>query len=55
VLPPYIQYSFPNVTLTSPGADAIGNNSAWSKMFWLGGRVKIDAQLPVSKNFTVTI
>ena len=55
VLPSFIIYSYPTVTLTAPGPNVIGSSPTWSHTYWLGGRVKIDGQPYVSKSFTVNI
>jgi hypothetical protein len=54
-LPAFIVYSYPTVTLTTPGPNAIGSASNWSKKYWLGARVKIDGQTFVSQPFTINI
>jgi len=50
----FINYNYPNITLTTPGPDTI-TTATWTKKYWFVGRVKIDNSPPVSKDFTINI
>lgn len=54
-LQPFIQFSYPTLTLTSPGPNSIGTLALFTQEYWLGGRVKINNQNFVSKNFTINV